>query len=207
MAISATASVANFVSLSKTNFRLLVVSFTFLLCSCASNTDNYKSSDEDKLLKAWTVSDAVFKGTESTFSFRATLMSEEATRAILDKQNSFYQWDEVQRAKAEATLATIQATQSQVFLSFFTPESRDDNMHEKNSIWKVYLKLQGVRHEGKIEKDKREFTELVGLFPYHTRWNTAYMVTFPVPTSALVNSEIQLTLTGPLGNKTVEFKH
>jgi hypothetical protein len=149
--------------------------------------------------------DAQYVGFYNNFLYRATILNAQVRGALLRKQNEFYQWDRDkfsgERDKSDRN-AGIETT---VFLSFFTPERRNDNLSDVKSIWRVYLEAGDRRYQGKVKKLRTPLAEIIALYPYHTRWNTAYEITFPVPTPAIEAQALKLTITGPLGAKTVSF--
>jgi hypothetical protein len=147
-----------------------------------------------------------YAGLYNTFDFRATLLNSRVREALIQRQGESYQWDasklaaERERNTQEASAETV------VFLSFFTPERRNDNLADAKSIWRAILDVGGRRYEAKVKKDRRLVVELQSLFPYHTRWNSPYVLTFPGSTMAIESQVVQLTITGPLGTQTVNFQ-
>jgi hypothetical protein len=147
-----------------------------------------------------------YAGLYNTFDFRATLLNSRVRDALIQRQGESYQWDasklatERERSTQEASAETV------IFLSFFTPERRNDNLADTKSIWRALLDVGGRRYEAKVKKDRRLVVELQSLFPYHTRWNSPYILTFPVSTMAIESQVAQLTITGPLGTQTVNFQ-
>lgn len=149
--------------------------------------------------------EANYTGFYNTFEYKATLHNTAIRTAMLQKQNDYYQWDREkflsEREKSEKEIAS----ETTVFLSFYTPERRNDNLYEAKSIWRIYLDAGGRRYQGKVKRVRSLLAELQALYPYHTRWNSPYTVTFPVPTAAVETQNLTLTVTGPLGSKTVKF--
>lgn len=149
--------------------------------------------------------EAYYAGLYNTFIYRATILNAPVRAVLLSKLNDFYQWDrekfssEREKSEREFSQETV------VFLSFYTPERRNDNLADDKAIWRVYLEVGGTRYQGKIKKVRTSFAELQALYPYHTRWNTPYEVRFQLPTSAVETQVSKLTVTGPLGNKVVNF--
>ena len=97
------------------------------------------------------------------------------------------------------------SAETTAFLSFSTPERKNDNLADAKAIWRIILESGGRRYVGKAKRDRRLLAELQALYPYHTRWNTPYLITFPVAMTALETQTIKLTLTGPLGSRILEF--
>jgi hypothetical protein len=149
--------------------------------------------------------EAYYAGLYNNFSYRATILNSAVRTELLRRQNEFYQWDRekfsIERDKSDHDLAL----ETVVFLSFFTPDRKNDNLAEDKSIWRVYLEAGSHRYIGKVKKLKTNLSELQALYPYHSRWNTAYEVTFSIPANAIEGQASRLTITGPLGNKVVNF--
>jgi hypothetical protein len=150
--------------------------------------------------------DVDYSGFENSFEFRATLQSSAVRQAVLNKLAEYYQWDSARMATEREKAFHENASESQVFLSFFTPNRSNDNLSEAKPIWTVILEAGGQKFYGKAKKVKSLLAEIQSLYPYHTRWNTAYTLVFPVAANNIEGLSPKLTITGPLGTKTVEFK-
>ncbi len=186
-----------------------------LLTGCASTPQTNTPSEEqgrpittksyEELIEEFSDGDTQYSGFYNNFEYKATLLNSKVRSALLARQNEYYQWDrekwlsEKEKSEQEAASETV------VFLSFFTPERRNDNLADSKSIWRIYLDVGGRRYEGKVKKVRLLLAELQALYPYHTRWNTPYLVTFPVPTNAIETQDATFTVTGPLGSRTVKF--
>ena len=171
----------------------------------ASTAGDAKEKSYQALVETYSAGDREYNGFYNQFDFRATLQNSAVQAAMLAKQAEYYQWDaakkETERAKAEADMSR----ETVVFCSFFTPDRRNDNLADSKSIWRVYLDVDGRRYVAKIKKSRKLIAELQALFPYHTRWTTPYVFTFPVPASAVERAKSKLTITGPLAARSVEF--
>lgn len=149
--------------------------------------------------------DAEYSGFYNNFEYKATLLNSAIRSALLQKQNDYYQWDRDKFMKERDKSDQEAATETSVFLSFFTPDRKNDNLFDSKSIWRVYLEADGRRYQGKVKRVRSLLAELQTLYPYHTRWNTPYVLSFPVPTNSIESQNSTLTVTGPLGSKTVRF--
>ena len=150
--------------------------------------------------------DAQFAGLYNTFELKATIVNSEVREALTKRQAAYYQWDQAQQSSEREKALQELSSETNVFLSFSTPERKNDNLADKKSIWRVFLDVGGRRYVGQAKKDRRLIAELQAQFPFHTRWNTPYILTFPVSTTAIETQPIKLTLTGPLGSRVLEFK-
>jgi len=173
------------------------------LAEPAKNSPEIQAADAE--IDRFSDGDAQYVGFYNNFLYRATILNSQVRGALLRKQAEFYQWDRDkllgEREKSDRG-AGIETT---IFLSFFTPERRNDNLSDAKSIWRVYLEAGDRRYQGKVKKIRTPLAELIALYPYHTRWNTAYEISFPIPTLAIETQVLKLTITGPLGAKTVSF--
>lgn len=149
--------------------------------------------------------DTEFAGIYEAFELKIALHNAFVTTALLKRQSQFYQWDAAKVGTERERIQQERSNETQVFISFSAQNRHDDNMHKPNSIWKLYLDGQGQRYEGTVKRDRRPFTELIALYPFHTRWNTAYTAKFPVGISSIESGPIKITVTGPLGTRILEF--
>lgn len=173
-------------------------------CSSAPIASTAAEEANDDITR-YSDGEAYYAGLYNTFIYRATILNGPVRAELLRKLSDFYQWDR-EKLTAEREKSDREFSQeTTVFLSFYTPDRRNDNLSEDKSIWRVYLDVGGRRYQGKIKKIRTSLAELASLYPYHTRWNTPYDVTFPLPASAVETQASQLTITGPLGNKVVNF--
>lgn len=175
------------------------------LNACAS-TDAVPVNDEYiKAIDAYSDGDVQYLGAYNNFKYRATIINSAIQQTLIEKKGEVYLWDAPKKQVELAKMQNDNGAQTTVFLSFFTPNRLDDNLSTKKSIWYVYLETSKGRYEGKITKDRTSLTELNVLFPYHNRFSTAYQVRFPVPVSQIEGEQNTLTITGPLGVKSVKF--
>lgn len=149
--------------------------------------------------------EAEYAGFYNNFEYKATILNSMVRSAMLGKQSNYYQWDREKLTNEREKSDKDMSQETTIFLSFFTPDRKNDNLTDQKTIWRVYLESGGRRYSGKAKKVRSLLAELQVLYPYHTRWNTPYLVTFPVPTNAIETQASTLTVTGPLGTRTVKF--
>lgn len=146
-----------------------------------------------------------YAGLYNNFEFKATLLNSNIREAIVWKQGQYYQWNEAQKNEAREKSNQEMSSQTKIFLAFFTPNPKNDNLDSDKTIWRIYLDAGGRRYEGKAVRVRLLLAEMQALYPYMTRWATPYMLTFDVPTAAIEKGKSSLTITGPLGDRTVDF--
>lgn len=149
--------------------------------------------------------DAEFAGLYNTFELKATVLNSQVREALIQRQGEYYQWDQGQLSSEREKSLQENSSEAAVFVSFSTPERRNDNLADKKTIWRVFLDAGGKRYVGQVKKDRRLIAELQALYPFHTRWNTPYIFSFPVAMSAIETETMKLTVTGPLGSRVLEF--
>lgn len=156
-----------------------------------------------RTIESFSAGDSEYSGLYNNFEYKATILNSVTRNAILQQLANYYQWDEAKLAQEREKSLQQMASETEIFLSFFTPVRQNDNLTDTKSIWKVYLEAGGRRYTGMPKKNRTLLAELQSLYPYHTRWNTPYTVTFPVPTTAVETMELTITVTGPLGTRSI----
>lgn len=160
-----------------------------------------------EVIEANSSGDSEFAGLYNTFELKATILNSPVREALVQRQAEYYQWDTAQVSTEREKATQENSAEAAIFISFSTPERRNDNLADKKSIWRIFLDVGGRRYVGQAKKDRRLIAELQALFPFHTRWNTPYLLSFPVGMSAIENQTMKLTVTGPLGSRVLEFSN
>jgi hypothetical protein len=171
----------------------------------ASSIGPKGSRPYEQVIERYSAGDSEYTGFNNAFEYKATILNSEVREAIIERQAKYYLWDRekmaIEREKAQSDLAK----ETQVHVSFFTPEKANDNLTDAKSIWRVYLDTGGRRYQGRVKRIRGVMAELQSLYPYHTRWTTPYEVAFPVPALAIETQSATLIITGPLGTRSVDF--
>lgn len=178
---------------------LLGTALLLVLMSCAHNTQ------DSHPLKTYTAGDEIYEGLDNSFSFKATLINRSVTEELLAKQASFYDWSNLKMESERQKIEDSRLQATEVFLSFYTPNQKDASLTDKNSVWRVYLTVGSNTYDADIVRDKRKLTEIQSMFPYHSQWAYPYLLKFSIPISQVEIHKSQLTITGPVGKKTIEF--
>lgn len=185
--------------------KLLSILCICLPLACTTHPHSEGRSDYMETIENNSAGDKQFAGVYHSFEFRSTILNQVVSQSIHNRMNRFYDWSEQEaREKLNQRMSELQE-KTKIFLSFFTNAKKNDNLANKNSIWKVYLKTDGARYEGRAMKANKNLEEAVALFPYHSRWATAYYVEFPVSTMDIENQNLKLIITGPMGRREVAF--
>lgn len=157
------------------------------------------------LVKDNTQSKELYNGFMNILNFSATLMKSNLSRAQVDQNARIYQWNPDQYANEKSKVESQMTKSTHIFLSFFVPERKHDDLHKSGTKWKIFLDVAGRRYDGTATKMKILLSEAQSLYPHHTRWQTPYIVSFPVPTSLVDAGNAKLTITGPVTSSTVDF--
>lgn len=199
-----------------TNIFLLAANlFLFVGCATTNSTSAalklIPESDYQMVLESQTQRKQVYSGLYNIMDLTATLLTSKVVEAQTDQFARLYLWDENKYSQEKAKSQEKISKETEVFVSFFTPERKHDDLHKNQTLWKVFMDLSGngenKRVEGKTKKIKLLTEEIQGFYPYHNRFATPYTITFPIPMKQVESyTDVKLTITGPVGSATVNFK-
>ncbi len=190
---------------------LFAVTASFVLNGCATDYKNphlpqlTSSSDYYSLVEKNTGKKQIYDGFYATLEFSSTFLTTAVSTAQLDHMARIYQWDIDQYNNKKAEMQTRLSKQTEFFVGFFVPERKNDDLHKRSTLWKIFLDAGGKRYEGKAEKIKTILADLQTLYPHHTRFHTPYRFVFNVPTSVIEAGEAKLTITGPVGSAFLSY--
>jgi hypothetical protein len=187
-------------------------SFQLFINGCATNkvknSDILKSEVNDKyipLLEKYSDKVQIYSGLENVLEVHGTLLSSPVLESQLELNQASYQWNP-EVLKTELTKTHENSSKyTEVFISLFTPEKIHDDLNKNKTLWKIFLDVNGKRYEGKATKVKLLTAEIQNTYPYHNKWLTPYVISFPVPTKEIDNQTAKLTLTGPIGSAQLSF--
>lgn len=185
--------------------KTLVITTLLFLVGCTTHPHQEGRERYHQKIEAHSAGDKQFAGLYHNFEFRSTRLNREITETIHQRLQQFYDWDEQEsQQKLDESLKAMNS-KTKFWLSFFTPDGKNDNLANKVSIWKIYLKAGGQRYEGRAIKANKNYDEAKALFPYHSRWATAYYLEFPVAANEIEGQPVKLIITGPLGRRQAQF--
>lgn len=192
--------------------KAIIVITLLILTSCASQFHNPNNiplrpeSDYYSSVEKNTSKKQIYDGFMNTMDISATLLTSDVQRLQVEQNARIYQWNQDQFNNEKSKVESEMTKTTEVFLSFFVPERKHDDLNKTSTKWKIFLDAGGKRVEGKATKLKILLSEAQTLYPHHTRWGTPYKLTFPIPTAISENGTAKLTLTGPVGSTTFEFQ-
>ncbi|MFK8138078.1 MAG: hypothetical protein AB8E15_06950 [Bdellovibrionales bacterium] len=179
----------------------LVLVFPFLL-SCSSQIKaSHLIPDRNyiQMVKKYSVKDELYSGFTNVFYYNATLKTEDVQRAQINYNSRAYQWEESEKRKALRELAESVSNYTEVFVSFYTPDVRNNDLNESGSIWRIFLEVGGKKYLGGVTKISLPPARLRPLYPEHTAWGVPYLVKFPISALDIRDLETKITFTGNLG--------
>lgn len=146
-----------------------------------------------------------YDGFHESFRAHATLLSPEAREAIVKQRAKYLEWDS-QKIQAERDRSAQEmSTQVQFFLQLYTPEVDYNDLGKYNSIWKIYLVIDGHRFEGKVVKVHGKPIEFQAIYPQYDSFSRPYLLTFNVATSDVVRHDVKLVMASTLGDAEFNF--
>jgi hypothetical protein len=183
-----------------------------LLTACATHEvtstglELMTESQYEAIIDTFTDRIETYKGLYNAVQVSATIINTPVAMAQIDQKARLYQWDQKKFNSERSATQDKLTKKTEIFVSFYTPERKHDDLHKSDSVWKIFLDVDGQRFEGKATKMKEQTIEIAGIYSYHTRFSTPYSVTFPVSTKRIENQPSKLTLTGPAGSAQLNFR-
>ena len=192
--------------------KYLIFAFSLLTLACATRDvtpmglDVMSDSAYQNIINEYSDATERYSGLYNTITMRSTILNSKVAHAQMDQSARLYLWEKPKYDEENANVDKKNKTETNVFVSFYTPERKHDNLDRSKTLWKVFLDVNGKRYEGKAARIKKLVTsEIQGLYSYHNTFSTAYIVTFPVPMSDVEKSPSKLTVTGPVGSATQSY--
>ncbi len=182
------------------------------LCSCASTPENphglplMSESEYETNIETFTEKTQVYSGLYNVMDISGTLINSTVAQSQLDQQARLYQWDPSKMTTEKVKSDEGLNKETEIFVSFYTPERKHDDLNKNQTLWKIFLDANGRRYEGKVKKVKLLTEEIRGLYPYHNRFATPYEIVFPVSVRSIESTPVKLTVTGPIGSANLQFK-
>lgn len=183
--------------------------FLFLAACASSNNsptgNNFSSAEYAKTIERNSDQVRKYSGFFNTLDVHATLLNSSVSQAQLENTAHVYQWSDSKKLEEKQTVEARLSKETDVFMGFFTPERKNDDLYKTTTIWKIFLDVDGRRYEGVAKKIRPQFAELVNLYPYYSRFYTPYVVTFPVPLRSIDGKEVRMTITGVIASAEFTF--
>lgn len=193
-------------------FLIFVSAAAFLTSGCATTEVTptgvkvITQSEYERILEKNSQSSRRYQGFYNTLQVEATILNSTMTQAQLEQNARLFLWNREKMDEETKKAKERNDKQTDVFLSFYTPERKNDNLNKTQSNWKIFLDVDGKRYDGKVTKIKSILSEVQGLYPYHNRFSTPYTVTFPVPVKTIEGTPIRFTVTGSVDFVVLDYQ-
>lgn len=197
--------------LSLIKYLIILSIFSTFALSCASRLKtqpgipDISASQYTDLLEKKTKKIEVYDGLYNILTVQATWVDSSLSEASLSQSARNFQWNEQLYKEEREKKININSTSTQFFISLFTPERKHSNLSKTKNLWKIFLEVDGQRYEGKATKVKLLQSEIQAQYPFHNRWSTPYLVSFPIATSLIENKPAILILTGAVGSAQLNY--
>lgn len=163
------------------------------------------AKDYHSVVEAHTKFFRKYDGFYEVFRGHATLITPESQSAILHQKADYLQWDSRKLSSEQEKAQQEMSAQTKIFLQFFAPQTEYNDFAKYNTIWHVYLEIDGRRFEGKAKKAKGKPIEFMAIFPSYDSFSTPYELTFNISTSDVIRHEAKLVLASTLGEGIFTF--
>lgn len=164
-----------------------------------------EESEIKQTIEQFSAHQQVYDGLYNAIDMTVTMRNSKVIRAQLAQRARQSQWDRTQFQLETANAEKKAKAETEIFLSFFTPDHKNDDLHKGKTAWKVYLEADGHRWEGKVTKLKFTLAELKAMYPKHNPFGTPYLISFPVGIESVEDKAAKFTVTGPLGAGVANF--
>jgi hypothetical protein len=195
-----------------TSLLVSIVSLSFIGCGLLSKDNKLAKelkdlrSDYYAHLNKVCVKDEVYDGLRNAFHYVICPLDAETLNYQLELSRMYFLWDDATYAEKKQDMERSKSKETQVFLSFYTPDAKLDDLSIKDSNWRAFVDSGGKRYLASILKIKNRYEDLKVTYPAHSPWSTGYTLTFPVALSQVDFSSSEFTLTGRVGYSKVAFK-
>ena len=194
--------------------KLILLTFSgFMLSACSSaptptgaEIGPRVSFDEyvEKMGKK-TKSDKRYNGFYQLYETHVTFIDSDVQSLVLQRKSDVYQWDDKKAQKEREKMFQETSSESKFMLVLFVPQKKLIDLHRGNSMWKVYLDVNGDRFESKIKKVQGHLANTSAIYPSVNRFSVPYEVSFNVPTSVIEQNDAKFILTSALGTTELNF--
>lgn len=146
-----------------------------------------------------------YSGFSNVFQIHATVLNQKVLEAQVEKKAASFNWSDVQKSDDMAKIKNSLRSETTVFVSFYTPENKVNNLDSPSTIWRVFLDVNNKRYVGSASTYVGFANEAQFFYPYHAIFGRGYLVKFPVPMMNIQDYPMTLTVTGTIGSETIKF--
>jgi hypothetical protein len=175
--------------------------YAILGCSTTTNSDpNYYD-----IIKKFSDRKELHQGLMNILQIQGTFLNSTVQRAQIQKKATAFQWPASDVESAMSKMEESLRSETIIFLSFYSPNPKLDDLDKIQSVWKIYLDVNNKRYEAKAVKQSGVYDEFLELYPYHTRFGTPYKIIANVPAINIEDYPSKLVITGTLGSISIDF--
>lgn len=191
--------------------KLVLFVLPFIVLSCVhrlptpEGIKDISTSEYEDIVQEKTKKTEVYDGLYNKLTVQTTRLDADMSENLVAYQAKLGQWSLEKYKEEKAKLIAKHSDGTEIFMSFFTPERKHDDLHTNRTTWKVYLEVSGQRYEGKVTKIKGLQLDIEALYPHHNRWSSPYSVVFPVSTPATDGKPVTIIVTGPLATTQLAY--
>lgn len=144
----------------------LCLSVTF---GCAS-LDRSSVADRNyaSLVKDYSDRAEFYSGFANVFQIHATVLNQKVMEAQVEKKAASFNWSDTQKSEDMTKITNSLRNETTVFVSFYTPENKLNNMDSPSTIWRVFLDVNNKRYIGSASTYVGFANEAQFFYPYHT---------------------------------------
>ncbi len=162
--------------------------------------------DYEGILKRWTTRDEAYQDYSQSYIVLATMISRELKERQINSEADHMHWTPSERQENLQKASYDLQTNTTFFVSLYTQNDVDNNLDKKDSIWNIFLDVNGKRVQPtSIKKIYENKAVLQTKYPYLDPWSKNYYVTFPVPADSVSDALPQMTIAGPFGASHLKF--
>lgn len=167
--------------------------------------DGFSQVNYDEAYEMFTDKKQIYEGLHLRFEAQATLLVPSLAKLQAQKKAKMLGQDAAETQKILAEIDAKASERTLVFVSFYSPDRKNDDLIRSKNLWRVFLDAGGRRFEGDVKRVKTQQAELQSIYKEHTSFHSAYEVSFPVAAASLNNLPVQMVLTGPVGSATLKL--
>ncbi len=158
--------------------------FALIVLFLASSNLWAKDKAYDKTLKKWTRTDSVYRSNDlrAEIIWNATFLNHTMIAAMADYRARVYNLPDPEKMQVESDLLVKKNNDLLMFVSFYSPDRKTDDLMDVNNAWDLRLEQDGkIFRPVKIEKIKKIDPMNQFYFPYLSQWFKGYYVWFSTP--------------------------
>lgn len=182
----------------------------FMLAGCAGVEPHPPfhrpaARDYDPVLLRHTRSGRIYNGVERILIVTATVQTPEFLQARF-LEDSRVHGRTAAWAAAAADEYLVENPQLTVVVFFDATIPAWEDLHKRDTIWRVALEIANARHDPiEVKKLRESNADLRHLFPFTNPYGTLFRLTYPVPPDSVSGGDVKLSIDGPPAHIVLDF--